>query len=275
MIGPLLLALSDLAAVDGQLIVAHDALRIGERDLGAPRVVTAVAISPDGRLLAEVGGRAGAAGRVALWDLERGERLWQVEPHGELVYDAAWSPDGALLYTAGGDGRIGRLTVDGRELEALEGHSDQVLSLAVAPDGTLASGSLDRTVRLWRDGQEQRALTRHAGPVNALAFSPDGQQLASASGDGTVRIWQHAIGRQRKIVDLERGRALSVLWSEGGLYAGTSDGAVCELDWVRARVRAVLASHEDWVEGLALVDGELVSIDARGGIRRAALADSE
>jgi WD40 repeat protein len=274
-IGPLLMALADLAAADGQLIVAHDALRVGERDLGAPRVITAVAISPDGRLLAEVGGRAGAAGRVALWDLERGERLWQVEPHGELVYDAAWSPDGALLYTAGGDGRIGRLTVDGRELEALEGHSDQVLSLAVAPDGTLASGSLDRTVRLWRDGQEQRSLTRHAGAVNALAFSPDGQQLASASGDGTVRIWQHAIGRQRKIVDLERGRALSVLWSEGGLYAGTSDGAVCELDWVRARVRAVLGGHDDWVEGLVLVDGELVSIDARGEIRRCALTDPE
>jgi WD40 repeat protein len=274
-IGPLLLALSDLAAADGQLIVAHDALRVGERDLGVPRVITAVAISPDGRLLAEVGGRAGAAGRVALWDLERGERLWQVEPHGDLVYAAAGSPDGALLYTAGGDGRIGRLTVDGRELEALEGHSDQVLSLAVAPDGTLASGSLDRTVRLWRDGQEQRSLTRHAGAVNALAFSPDGQQLASASGDGTVRIWQHAIGRQRKIVDLERGRALSVLWSEGGLYAGTSDGAVCELDWVRARVRAVLVGHDDWVEGLVLVDGELVSIDARGGIRRSALTDPE
>jgi WD40 repeat protein len=145
----------------------------------------------------------------------------------------------------------------------------------VAPDGTLASGSLDRTVRLWRDGQEQRSLTRHAGAVNALAFSPDGQQLASASGDGTVRIWQHAIGRQRKIVDLERGRALSVLWSEGGLYAGTSDGAVCELDWVRARVRAVLVGHDDWVEGLVLVDGELVSIDARGGIRRSALTDPE
>ncbi|MEO0650545.1 MAG: hypothetical protein AAFZ65_07705, partial [Planctomycetota bacterium] len=162
------------------------------------------------------------------------------------------------------DGTVGRFTVDGEPLAPLEGHSSQVLCLAVAPDGTLASGSLDRTVRIWRDGELERALDRHAGAVNAVAFAPDGQQLASAASDGTVRVWQHAIGRQRKIIDLERGRALAVLWTDRGLFAGTDSGAVCQLDWLRARVEVELAGHDDWVRSLVLAGEHLISLDASG-----------
>jgi ribosome assembly protein 4 len=33
-------------------------------------------------------------------------------------------------------------------------------------------------------------LRGHTGWVLGLAFSPDGQQIASASADGTVKIWK-------------------------------------------------------------------------------------
>jgi WD40 repeat protein len=40
-------------------------------------------------------------------------------------------------------------------------------------------------------------LEGHSDQVNAVVFSPDGQLLASASDDGTVRVWETTTGTCR------------------------------------------------------------------------------
>jgi len=48
----------------------------------------------------------------------------------------------------------------------------------------------DMAVRLWDEaGHELLALRGHTRIVRAVQFSHDGHRLASASEDGTIKVW--------------------------------------------------------------------------------------
>jgi WD40 repeat protein len=95
------------------------------------------------------------------------------------------------------------------------------------PDGRYAAcSSYDgRDVRnngiyVWRDKDESYTLFRgHTEPVCCLAVLPDGN-LASGSGDRTIRIWVPATGDCVRVIDVGMSVKEAVVLSDGRLACG-------------------------------------------------------
>ena len=110
----------------------------------------------------------------------------------DYVVDCAWSPDGAQLAVAGGEGKVALLAAgDVPALKVLGEHLLGTLAVAWQPHGKrFASAGQDGAVKLW-DAEQAHELLRFkpaVGAVQALQFSPDGAMLAVAAGK-TVSLW--------------------------------------------------------------------------------------
>ena len=67
-------------------------------------------------------------------------------------------------------------------IRSLQGHRDWITALAFSPTGAaLASASLDGTIKLWNLTSGALVATLRSGRVSAIAFSPDGTTLAAGS----------------------------------------------------------------------------------------------
>jgi WD40 repeat protein len=131
---------------------------------------------------------------------------------------------------AEGDVQIRHLLYDANlKLAALAWES------ALIPRATELLASQPVDLRGWEWHYLNRLVTRpslftlrHAGPVSAVAIAPDGMTLASASDDGTVKVWNASTGGFIFEIKVPNGQAKCVAFSPDGkrLASGWADGTV-------------------------------------------------
>lgn len=119
--------------------------------------VLSVALSLDGSFV--VIGDGG--GVIQMRSILTGSRLWASSPHDELINSIAVSSDGTQV-------------VEGRAFYNSRDNGRVVLHRSIDGEGRLFQG--------------------HQGGVNSVAFSPDAAIVASASSDGTARLWRESDG---------------------------------------------------------------------------------
>ncbi len=187
--------------------------------------IKSVAFFPNSKNLVS----SGTDKKVLLWDIQTGksELIWEQD---DIVQSLSVSPDGNVIAAGTKDGRIvllsGRNWENVQELYYEENNQVNVVQFNHAGN-ILVSGDLDGNVKLWnwKDIELIKSLRGHTARIVDIKFSPDDKQIATASTDGTIQIWEADDLENLPVVFRDsEGYVLTVAFSPDGmkLVAGSN-----------------------------------------------------
>jgi WD40 repeat protein/serine/threonine protein kinase len=207
------------ASEDGEVKVWRS--NPGRENLKADLVVEGMSFSPDGKRLA----LAQDDHIATVWDLDSGRPVLTLRGHLHRVNRVAYSPDGTRLVTSSFD-KTARIwdAETGQLLRTLRGHKYLLCGVSFSPDNRYVASCGD-LIRVWdlSTTNEPRVLRMNTNVnVMALAFSPDGKQLATASYDGSVFLWDHRSGDHVCTLKGHSERIMSVNYSPDGRMLATT-----------------------------------------------------
>lgn len=138
----------------------------------------------------------------------------------------------------------------------LRGHTTTVRALAFSRDGILASADAVGNIFFWdpSTGYMTQAphLKAHNGYIFSIAFSPDGKNLASASSDHTIKIWNLVSSTEIALSghsDAVRGVAFSIDGTR--LASAGADGTAKIWDVPTGKELKSLKGHDKAVSTVA------------------------
>lgn len=184
---------------------------------GEPHVLQ---FSRSGHLLLAGGGQGAAAGRVVVFNVKNGERIFEIGDELDAVMGADISSDHKFI-ALGGPSKVVRVysTETSEVVYEVRKHTDWISSVSFSPDGVLlATGDRNGGVFVWEadTGREYLGLKGHSKRISGFSWRADSNLLASASEDASVRLWEMENGRQIKTWGAHGGGTASVDFTRDG-----------------------------------------------------------
>jgi WD40 repeat protein len=163
----------------------------GPPKYSAPAVISSLAMSPDGALLAVAGYH-----EVLLHKSDGSEVIARLVGESPRVESLAFSNDGKLLaVSAGAPAVFGEVQIwdvaEKKQLLAKRIALDSTYGISFSPDGTkIACGGADKSVRVLdvSDGKELMKFDNHSDWVFRTTFTLDGKRVLSGSRDSAMKL---------------------------------------------------------------------------------------
>jgi WD40 repeat protein/tRNA A-37 threonylcarbamoyl transferase component Bud32 len=232
------------------------------------------AFSPDGESLA-----VGTNEVVELWDSASGARIRSLP--AEIPHLTEFSPDGRILAAPGVDPehnwilRLWQTTASPATITRIResvGRIDDCVGVAVSTDGARIVTIDDVVARVWDAGSGAAlgSLDGHVGPITAISTplsSREGSPLATASVDGSVRVWNLRSGDTRELVGHTKPvRAVEFIHDGTILASGSDDHTVRLWDSTSATSLGEPLEHPGPVTTLKLAADHTRLVTASGKV---------
>lgn len=227
--------------------------------------------SPDGRFAFKAINRPFAKPpslTAEMWDVGTWHKAADLSGHSGEIRDIAFSPDGRLVATAGGEVRIWEMGT-GKSVAVLNDPSWRVV---FSPDGKWL-GTLNtqttahiREVGTWRDVTDLRG---HTGWVRTIVFSRDGSRILTAGEDNTARLWETGTWRELAVLEGHKER-VEADFSPDGRYVVTAswDRTARLWDAATGKLISVLAGHTEFINSARFSpDGRLIATAGDSTVR--------
>jgi WD40 repeat protein len=186
--------------------------------------VDALAFTPDNNGLFS----ASTDNSIMYWDLIKGTNT-VFATNENKINSITISPDGKHMAGGASDGKIILWNLGNNESSVLYQSGDNAITvLKYNNSGTkIAFGNKTGTLGILNLRTNKVArINGHAARINDLQFSPDDNLLATASYDGTIKIWDgNNLNIRPVIIKGHEAWALSLAFNEDGKYLITGDDA--------------------------------------------------